>query len=145
MAGLARRTSRKRPTIGSTRPGSAAAAGPSLRQKGKSTPASIPAAIPSGISAISRPSGRSTPLNAISAPARRNAPTPSAMVMPLVAAISAAPGVLQARTTGTRAQALSSALPAALARQIASTQLAVWAGVASRAAAAASTSTMVEP
>ena len=62
-----------------------------------------------------------------------------------MAAISAAPGVDQASTTGTRLCQLSQADPAALPRQIASTQLAVCPGLAPSAAAAASTSAMVEP
>jgi hypothetical protein len=67
------------------------------------------------------------------------------MSSPEVAATSAAPGVDQASTTGTLCQVDSTAAPTALARQIASTQLAVWLGLAPTAAAAARTSAMVDP
>ena len=67
------------------------------------------------------------------------APTPSAREMPDVAAISAAPGVDQARTTGTRDLKERSAEPAALPSDTARSQLAACDGVAPSAVAAAST------
>ena len=145
MAGLRSRTSANNAISGSTSTGRATAAAGSFRQKGSNTPASIPAAIPSGISATARPSGFISPVSRIIAPASTKAPTPCAMVSPSVAAISAAPGVDQASTTGTRLCQDSSAEPAALPSEIARTQEAVCAGVAPSAAAAASTSAMVEP
>ena len=58
------------------------------------------------------------------------------MEIPLVAAISVAPGVNQANTTGTRDQTDNPALPMAFAAQIAKIQMVVWPGVASAAMAA---------
>ena len=73
-----------------------------LRQKGRRTPASIAAATPSGIMATRRPSGLIAPVRMTSTPASAKAATACAMLVPLVAASSAAPGVDQASTTGTR-------------------------------------------
>jgi hypothetical protein len=67
------------------------------------------------------------------------APIPSASVMSDVAAISAAPGVDQARTTGTRDCQERRADPAALPSDTARSQLAACAGVAPSAVAAART------
>ena len=90
------------------------------------------------------------PVSTTSAADSRNAPTASAIVTPVVAAIRAAPGVDHARTTGTRVRQLSQALPSALAMQTANTQLAVCSAmaptaVAATAVAADRTSAMVEP
>ena len=73
------------------------------------------------------------------------APTASWMSMPEVAAMRAAPGVDQARTTGTRVPQLRTAEPSPLATETAATHDAVCAASAPTAAAAASTSAMVEP
>ena len=128
-AGFASRTSAKTASIGSTSAGAVSAAAAPFSTKGSSTPASIPPAIPSGISATARPRGRIAPVSAISRPATTKAPTACGIVRPEVAATSAAPGVDQASTTGTRCQLDSSADPTALPRQTASTQLAVCAGI----------------
>ena len=103
------------------------------------------AAMGSGMAAIIRPSGRMAPVARISVAARRNAPTPCAMLRPVLPAISAAPGVDQASTTGLRVQKLRPAEPAALARLMARTQESVSSGLAPSAAAAARTSAMVPP
>ncbi len=66
------------------------------------------------------------------------APTPSAKLMPWVAAMRAAPGVDQARTTGIFACQERRAEPTALPRLMARSQLAVCSGVAPSAVAAAS-------
>ena len=105
----------------------------------------MPAATPSGISATARPKGLMTPVSAIKMPASTKAATASASVTPWVAAIRAAPGVDQASTTGTFVVIDKSAEPMALAKQTASTQLAVCSGLAPTAVAADSTSAMVEP
>ena len=125
--------------------GAACIAAIPLRQKGKSTPASIAAAIPSGMAAIKRPKGRKVPVSKIRPAARTKAPTACGMVTPVVAAINAAPGVDHARTTGTRAHVERTAEPMALATLTARTQLAVCSGLAPTAAAAANTSAIVEP
>ena len=65
------------------------------------------------------------------------------MLTPADAAISAAPGVDHASTTGILTHPLSVAEPMALTRQMENIQLAVCAGVAPNAAA--NSSAMVEP
>ena len=145
IAGLRNRTSKNAAIIGRIRSGKAWAASAPCTQNGSNTPASIAAAIPSGIIAISLPKGRNAPVRAINTPARRNAPTPSAIVTPLVAAINAAPGVDQASTTGIWAKALRNADPTALPRHSTKIQLAVCAGVADRAVAAEITMATLAP
>ena len=144
-AGSHSRTSANTATIGNTSPGAASAAPAPRRQNGSNTPASIAAAIPSGIAATSRPKGRTAAVSATNPPASTKAPTASGIVTPVVAAISAAPGVDQASTTGTRFHADSQAEPTALASDTASTQLAVCPASAPTAKAAASTNAMVDP
>jgi hypothetical protein len=70
--------------------------------KRASTPASRLAAMAAGMRSIRRSKARVQPASTISAEHTRKAPTPSASVRPGVAAISAAPGVLQAVSTGWR-------------------------------------------
>ena len=60
------------------------------------------AAMGAGMRSMRRPKGLTAPARTTSAPARRKAPTAARREMPLVAAISAAPGVDQAVTTGMR-------------------------------------------
>ena len=144
-AGFHSRTIPYTPMIGATIAGRATACAGTRRQNGSSTPPSIAAAMPRGIIPISRPKGPISPVRKISAPASRNAPTAPAMECPVEAAISAAPGVDQASTTGMRWVYDKNADPTALAMQTAKTQDAVCAGVAPTAAAAASTRAMVDP
>ena len=108
-------------------------------------PSYLAAATPSGIIATARPKGLIVAVSTMSPPHSKNAPTASFMLIPVVAAIKAAPGVDHAKIIGTRLTKLSPAEPRAKAMQIAKTQLAVWAGLACKAAAAESTKAIVEP
>ena len=125
--------------------GSEAAFRATAMTKGRSTPASIAAATAAGIAPTARESAGTAPVSAMSPPARMKAPTASWMSIPEVAAMSAAPGVDQASTTGTRVPQLRAAEPRPLATDTAATQDAVCAASAPTAAAAASTSAIVEP
>ena len=95
--------------------------------KRRMTPASMAAATEDGMRSISAPTGRMKAVTRIRAPASRNAPTADSMESPLVASMSAAPGVDQAVMIG-RWRRLRKPLVAAMLRQSAATQEEVWAG-----------------
>ena len=70
--------------------------------KRRRMPASMAAATATGSFSTSLPSGFAAAVSTISPAAARNAPTASAMPMPVVPTIRAAPGVDQAATEGIR-------------------------------------------
>ena len=80
--------------------GSAGIVFTALMAKVTTMPASMPDATEAGILAISRVSGRNRPVAISISAVRMKAPTASAMVKPLLAATSAAPGVDHAVITG---------------------------------------------
>ena len=116
-----------------------------LMAKVTTMPASMPEATEAGILEISWVSGLNRPVAINRMPVTMKAPTASAMVKPLDAAISARPGVDQAVMTGIFVRQDSHRLSIAMARQSAVTQLAVSICVAPTALAAAMTMASVPP
>lgn len=103
-AELRKRTTAKTKSIGKTSQPRPWATPAPARQNGTRTLASMPAAMPSGISANALSKVVTAPVKAVNKPATTTAPTACCMFRPTVAAIRAAPGVDHARTTGTRAK-----------------------------------------
>ena len=116
------------------------------RQKGSITPASIPDATCAGMRAASRPSAGISPSTTIIAAAATNTPVatghPAAVAL---AAISAAPGVDQASTTGIFCHQLRKMLPIAMPAHSAVTIDPICPAVPPSACPACTTSTTVPP
>ena len=89
-----------------------------LMAKVTTMPASMPEATDAGIFAISRVSGLNRPVTISMTATTMKAPTASAMVKPVLAATSAAPGVDQAVMTGIFVRQESHRLSTAMARQM---------------------------
>ena len=100
-------------------------------------PASMPDAMEAGMREIARISGLNSPVTVSIRPTSMNAPTASLIEKPVLAPISAAPGVDHAEITGIFVYQESHIVSTAIARQRAVTMLAVcWCDAPTASAAA---------